>query len=85
MEESCVLVNKVSQAFGVDGGVDLLDDHPLNLVASLEDCHVLGVEAMSFCDLRDHRLGKFWKHWKCWTFKNGDSRRDSFVGDGATY
>ena len=38
LEEACVVVDKVNQAVGVDGGVDLLNDPSFDVVASVEDC-----------------------------------------------
>ena len=54
MEESCILIEEVKEAVGVDGGVDLLNDHPLSEITSAKDFYfLLSMEVMGFSDLRD--------------------------------
>ena len=54
VEESCILIEEVKEAVGVDGGVDLLYDHPLSEITSAKDFYfLLSMEVMGFSDLRD--------------------------------
>jgi hypothetical protein len=76
LKEPSVLVDEVGEAVVVDGSVDLLDDHSLNEVASGEEGHAFGMEAMSFGDLRRHGVGEIWEHWERWSIKGtpGETR-----------
>jgi hypothetical protein len=69
LDEAGVFIDEVGKAAVVEGGVDLLDDGTLDLVASVEGVGLFGKEAMGLSDLRCRGVCEIRECWENGTNK----------------
>ena len=69
LDETGVFVDEVGEAVVVEGGIDLLNDGTLDLVASVEGVGLCCKEAMGLGDLCCRCEGQIWEDWEDGTNK----------------